>query len=62
MIGILYKNIMECGMKIGQSEGLLGFFKGWTANYFRLGPHTLLTLVAWDFLKTKYKLYESKRK
>lgn len=49
-------------MKIGQSEGLLGFFKGWTANYFRLGPHTLLTLVAWDFLKTKYKLYESKRK
>ncbi|OXA64673.1 solute carrier family 25 member 35 [Folsomia candida] len=60
--GILYKNIMECGMKIGQSEGLLGFFKGWTANYFRLGPHTLLTLVAWDFLKTKYKLYESKRK
>jgi len=57
--GIMYKNIMECGLKIARSEGLLGFFKGWTANYFRLGPHTLLCLMFWDQLKYYHRLYDN---
>jgi len=55
--GLMYKNIVECGIKIAQAEGVLGFFKGWTANYFRLGPHTLLSLMFWDQLKYYYRLY-----
>jgi len=28
-----------------------GFYKGWLAHYFRLGPHTVLCLVFWEQTK-----------
>ncbi|ODM97434.1 Solute carrier family 25 member 35 [Orchesella cincta] len=56
--GLLYKNLMDCGVKIYKKEGPRGFFKGWTANYFRLGPHTLLSLVFWEQLRYSYHEYE----
>jgi len=56
--GQLYNSVFDCGRKIYQKEGLRGFYKGWTANYFRLGPHTLLSLVFWDQLKHYHHMYE----
>lgn len=49
--GLLYKNIPDCCIKIWRTEGPLGFYKGVTANYMRLAPHGVLTLVFWDWLK-----------
>ncbi|CAL8142757.1 unnamed protein product [Orchesella dallaii] len=56
--GLIYKNLLDCGIKIYKSEGPLGFYKGWTVNYFRLGPHTLLNLVLWEQLRYYYHEYE----
>jgi solute carrier family 25 uncoupling protein 8/9 len=34
-----------------RTEGLGGFFKGWSANYARLGPQTAITFVAFENLR-----------
>lgn len=49
--GLLYNGIIDCFIKMAKTEGALGFFKGWGPCYLRIGPHSLLTLVFWDFLK-----------
>lgn len=56
--GRVYSSVVDCGRKIYEKEGFRGFYKGWSANYFRLGPHILLSLVFWDQLKHYYHLYE----
>ncbi|XP_077998817.1 solute carrier family 25 member 35-like [Glandiceps talaboti] len=52
--GTFYKGFLDCFWKILRNEGLWGFYKGWTASYFRLGPHTLLSLVFWDEIRAVY--------
>lgn len=42
----------ECVRHIFREEGVRGFMRGWTANYARLGPHTLLTVLAYENLRT----------
>ncbi|CAL8093213.1 unnamed protein product [Orchesella dallaii] len=59
--GLLYASVRNCASKIFKAEGVLGFFKGWTAIYFRLGPHTLLSLVFWDQLKSMHKSYTTEQ-
>jgi solute carrier family 25 protein 34/35 len=59
--GLLYRSVVDCTKKIYLEEGIVGFFKGWTANWFRLGPHTLLLLVFWDQLKYYHLLYEENK-
>jgi len=49
--GILYRNLPDCFLKTFQKEGVWGFFKGWGATLFRIGPHTCLTLVLWNQLR-----------
>nr|CAD7607498.1 unnamed protein product [Timema genevievae] len=49
--GHLYKNVTDCFIKIWHSEGLYGFYKGFVPSYARLGPHTVLCFMFWDFLK-----------
>ncbi|XP_052820589.1 solute carrier family 25 member 35-like [Mya arenaria] len=49
--GIMYKNLLDCFVKIFTSEGLWGFYKGWGPSFFRLVPHTVLSLVFWDQLR-----------
>ena len=46
--GLLYRNVFDCFNKIFWKEGLWGFYKGWGASLFRLGPHTVLSLVFWN--------------
>lgn len=51
--GLIYNHFGDVFVKIFQTEGVLGFFKGIGAHYFRLGPHTILSLVFWDKLRSK---------
>lgn len=60
--GLLYKSYTDCVTKIYKSEGLIGFSKGLGANYFRLGPHTVLCLMFWDYYKNLYEKFRFKSK
>jgi len=57
--GVLYSGISDCFLKIFRKEGLWGFYKGWAASLFRLGPHTVLSLVFWDQTRELYIRYHS---
>lgn len=50
---VLYTSVFDCIKKIITKEGPYGFYKGFTAHYARLAPHTILTFVFWEFLKGK---------
>ena len=49
--GVMYNSLFDVFKKIFKIEGIIGFYKGIGAHYFRLGPHTLLSLVFWDKLR-----------
>ncbi|XP_013195450.1 solute carrier family 25 member 35 [Amyelois transitella] len=49
--GKLYNGMADCFVKMIRTEGAASLYKGLTANYLRLGPHTVLLLVCWDQLK-----------
>lgn len=49
--GELYAGVFDCAKKTYKSEGLRGFYKGWTAQYFRIGPHTIITFLLWENAK-----------
>lgn len=49
--GTLYRNVPDCFVKIFHEEGVWGFYKGWGPSFFRLVPHTVLSLVFWDQLR-----------
>jgi hypothetical protein len=36
-----------------RTEGVRGFFKGWLPNWFRLGPHTIISLMVYEELRAK---------
>ncbi|XP_037323764.2 solute carrier family 25 member 35 [Pungitius pungitius] len=52
--GQLYKGFADCFSKTLRKEGLVGLYKGLGASYFRLGPHTILSLFFWDELRKLY--------
>ena len=49
--GLYYRGVGDCFVKMYAKEGLWGFYKGWGAQLFRLGPHTVLNLIFWDALR-----------
>ena len=49
--GKLYSGVIDCIRKTMKSEGIRGFYKGWTANYMRLAPHTIFTFIFWEEAK-----------
>ncbi|XP_077361822.1 solute carrier family 25 member 35 [Festucalex cinctus] len=53
--GLLYKGFTDCFSKTLKKEGLTGLYKGLGASYFRIGPHTILSLFFWDELRKLYK-------
>lgn len=55
--GLLYKNLLDCFIKIIRVEGPLALYKGLFSNYMRLGPHTILNLTFWDLFKNWKDLY-----
>ncbi|RLN98425.1 hypothetical protein BBJ28_00018917 [Nothophytophthora sp. Chile5] len=38
-------------MRVLRTEGIRGFFKGWLPNWFRLGPHTIISLMVYEELR-----------
>lgn len=44
--GALYQNPIDCLWKTFKTEGVAGWYKGTTAHFLRIFPHTVVTLVA----------------
>lgn len=42
--GLLYRGVIDCFWKILRTEGLQGLYKGFWAQYLRIGPHAALVL------------------
>ncbi|XP_066483197.1 solute carrier family 25 member 35 isoform X2 [Tiliqua scincoides] len=59
--GLMYKGLFDCLAKIVRTEGILGIYKGLGASYFRIGPHTILSLLFWDQLREVYNQWMQKR-
>jgi len=49
-----YAGPLDCARQTLRAEGWRAFFKGWTAQYLRLGPHTVLTFVALEAFKPAF--------
>ncbi|XP_055342174.1 solute carrier family 25 member 34-like isoform X2 [Paramacrobiotus metropolitanus] len=52
--GTFYSGFLDCVAKVLRKEGPLGFYKGWTAVFLRLAPHTIFSLLFWDELRKFY--------
>ncbi|KAJ6575422.1 oxaloacetate carrier [Mycena capillaripes] len=55
MVGTLYKNPIDCLWKTAKTEGVRGWYKGSTAHFLRIAPHTIITLTANDLIINLYK-------
>ncbi|KAI9462423.1 oxaloacetate carrier [Lactarius psammicola] len=55
MVGSLYKNPFDCLWKTVTTEGPLALYKGSTAHFLRIAPHTIITLTANDIIIGLYK-------
>ncbi|KAJ3364958.1 Mitochondrial oxaloacetate carrier protein [Allomyces javanicus] len=50
--GVLYTGPMDCFAKTIRAEGVAGLYKGFTAHWLRVGPHTILTFVFLEQLRS----------
>ncbi|KAI9445067.1 oxaloacetate carrier [Lactarius indigo] len=55
IVGSLYKNPIDCLWKTVKTEGPLALYKGSTAHFLRIAPHTIITLTANDVIIGLYK-------
>ncbi|PBL00630.1 mitochondrial carrier [Armillaria gallica] len=55
VVGILYRNPIDCLWKTFKTEGVRGWYKGTTAHFLRIAPHTIVTLTANDLIINLYK-------
>ncbi|KAK2189606.1 hypothetical protein NP493_101g04040 [Ridgeia piscesae] len=46
-----YHNSLDCALKTLQSEGPLGFYKGFIPTWMRIGPHTIITFFIFEQLR-----------
>ncbi|KAI8992749.1 mitochondrial carrier [Trametes punicea] len=53
-VGTLYKNPLDCLWKTLKTEGIYGWYKGSTAHFLRIAPHTVITLTANEFIVRMY--------
>eukprot|EP00929_Paragymnodinium_shiwhaense_P014895 TRINITY_DN122884_c0_g1_i1.p1 TRINITY_DN122884_c0_g1~~TRINITY_DN122884_c0_g1_i1.p1 ORF type:complete len:293 (-),score=10.66 TRINITY_DN122884_c0_g1_i1:129-1007(-) len=49
--GQTYSGVLDCFYKTLRAEGTYGLYKGWTTNYARTGPHTVLIFLFWERFK-----------
>ncbi|KNZ80664.1 Mitochondrial oxaloacetate transport protein [Termitomyces sp. J132] len=59
--GTLYKNPIDCLWKTFQAEGVYGWYKGSTAHFMRIAPHTIVTLTMNDIIIGIYKDFKRGR-
>jgi hypothetical protein len=50
----LYRNPLHCLVHIYQVDGAKGFMKGWTPAYLRLGPHSVISFILIEELRTYF--------
>ncbi|KAK7058471.1 Mitochondrial oxaloacetate carrier protein [Paramarasmius palmivorus] len=55
IVGTLYRNPIDCLWKTFKAEGVRGWYKGSTAHFLRIAPHTIVTLTANDIIINLYK-------
>ncbi|KAI0004194.1 oxaloacetate carrier [Russula compacta] len=55
IVGTLYKSPLDCLWKTITTEGPLALYKGSTAHFLRIAPHTMITLTANDVIIGLYK-------
>lgn len=55
--GLMYRGLLDALLQTARTEGVFGMYKGLGASYFRLGPHTILSLFFWDQLRMLYYTY-----
>eukprot|EP01135_Chromosphaera_perkinsii_P009598 Nk52_evm48s1810 gene=Nk52_evmTU48s1810 len=46
-----FNSAYECARETLRTEGPMGFWKGYTASYMRLGPQTFFCFIIWEKLK-----------
>nr|XP_054768586.1 solute carrier family 25 member 35-like [Lytechinus pictus] len=59
--GVYYRGFWDCALKIWQREGPVGFYKGWSASWFRFAPQTILSLSFWNMMQNGYYRYLGER-
>ncbi|XP_072038142.1 mitochondrial substrate carrier family protein ucpB-like [Amphiura filiformis] len=47
----LYKNSLDCLIKLLKSEGIFGLYKGFIPNWMRIGPHTVISFFLFEYLR-----------
>jgi hypothetical protein len=50
----LYTGMLDCAWKLLKQEGVLSFYKGFTPQWLRCGPYTVVQLMAWERLRKYY--------
>ncbi|KAF4612220.1 hypothetical protein D9613_004237 [Agrocybe pediades] len=58
--GKLYKNPIDCLWKTFKTEGVRGWYKGSTAHFLRIAPHTIITLTMNDIIINGYKAFRDR--
>lgn len=49
-----YSGLLDCAAQTLRAEGITAFWKGATAQFVRLGPHTMLTFMALEWLRPAF--------
>ena len=49
-----YTGLVDCAVKTWRKEGIIGLYKGFGAQWLRMGPHTMLQLCIWETLRDKF--------
>ena len=48
-----YSGFIDCAMKTAAREGITGFWAGLPTYYFRVGPHSIITLLTSEYLRKR---------
>lgn len=48
-----YTGFIDCVKKTVANEGVFAFWTGLPTYYFRVGPHSIITLLTAEFLRSK---------
>ncbi|WVQ95562.1 hypothetical protein IAU59_002659 [Kwoniella sp. CBS 9459] len=55
--GALYTSPIDCLWKTFKAEGIAGWYKGTTAHFLRITPHTICTLVFNELIMAQYRKF-----
>jgi solute carrier family 25 (mitochondrial oxoglutarate transporter), member 11 len=50
-----YRNVLDCGFKIATQEGVLTFWRGFSAYYARTAPHAMIILIVMEQFNSWWK-------